>query len=220
MIAQEKKLGTKRLVLATLVIAMSLVLAACGPGQMIGPTLIPTPSPTATPPPTLAPTFTPTTTSTSAPTITPTATPTIPCTEKGWSDIDGIMLDVSSNFKGTNAFLNQPNINTLDFLGINLSLQTDVSGISKIEVVPCTQEALSLIVKGLNAFIVYSKYISTGADNPGHILILPSDININTTKAFREEFKNDLIEANDKLLALKIKLDNLNYLANYINAVY
>lgn len=54
---------TKRLGLATFVVALSFVLSACGPGQMFGPTLTPTltntPTPTNTPIPTNTPTATP-----------------------------------------------------------------------------------------------------------------------------------------------------------------
>ncbi len=73
---------------------LSLLVSACGPGQMFGPTLTPTATYTATPTntltptatatftptltatPTITPTFTPTATATRAPTKTPTLTPT------------------------------------------------------------------------------------------------------------------------------------------------
>lgn len=227
-------MNTKQRTISILILVMSLVISGCGPGQVFGPTLTPTPSPTETSSPTLTPTLTltqtltltstltltPTLTLTS--TLTPTDTPTIPCTDKGWSDIDKTMLYVTSSFTGVDKYLNSNVINTLLFIGEELSLQQYVDSISKTDVSPCTQEDLSKIVKGLNTFIDYCKYISAGAEKQGsgQILILPSDINKDKTKAFHEEVKKDFVEANSGLLALNIKLSNLHYLVYYINAVY
>lgn len=57
-----------------LVSIVSLLLSACGPGQLFGPTITPTPTSTYTP--TSTPTFTSTATSTATTTNTPTFTPT------------------------------------------------------------------------------------------------------------------------------------------------
>jgi hypothetical protein len=64
---------TKFYYLVILAILFSAVLSACGPGQLLGPTLTPTPTNTATQSPTFTPTitFTPTSTPTFAPTDTP-----------------------------------------------------------------------------------------------------------------------------------------------------
>jgi hypothetical protein len=128
------------------------------------------------------------------------------------------MLYVISDFTGVQAHLNQPVINTL-MISV-FDLPTYIDGISKTDVAPCTQKALNLIIKGLNAFRDYCKYISAGAEKPGQILIYPSDINKDKTNAFHEEVNNDFTEANNELLALNINLVNFNYLTHYINSVY
>jgi hypothetical protein len=56
----------------TALLLFSLLVSACGPGQMFGPTFTPTPTNT----PTVTPTLTPTVTPTKKPTSTPTNTPT------------------------------------------------------------------------------------------------------------------------------------------------
>jgi hypothetical protein len=64
---------TKKFSLALCSVAGSLLISACGPGQLLGPRLTPTPTPTATP--TNTPTPTPTPTLAPTPTPTPTLTP-------------------------------------------------------------------------------------------------------------------------------------------------
>jgi len=201
-----------------LILVISLTISGCGSGQMPGPTKIPTSSPTDISSPTLSPTESPTPTLTLIPTLTPTATATVPCTNKGWSDIDKTMLYVISDFTGVHAYLSQSQINTL--MVSVFDLPTYIDGISKTDVAPCTQKDLSLILKGLNSFLDYCKYISAGAEKPGQILILPGDISKDKTNAFRAEVNNDFTEANNDLLALKISLVNFNYLTHYINSAY
>src|SRR5260221_6301490 len=73
-------MNTKQTFRALLVLVMSLAVAGCGPGQILGQTqTFPPPiaaTPTPTDPPTATPTSTPTYTPTNTPTDTPTATPT------------------------------------------------------------------------------------------------------------------------------------------------
>ncbi|MEW5872161.1 MAG: DUF4352 domain-containing protein [Chloroflexota bacterium] len=68
--------------ITVLLVAMSLSLAACGPGQLLGPTLTPTatntPTSTATITPSPTPTFTPTPSPTPTATFTPTLVPLLP----------------------------------------------------------------------------------------------------------------------------------------------
>jgi len=72
-------MNTKQQTIAILVLVMSLVLSACGPGQVFGPTITPTPTLTSTPTitPTLAPSATPTVTFTPTSTLTPTPSCTV-----------------------------------------------------------------------------------------------------------------------------------------------
>lgn len=65
-----------------IVLAFSILLSSCGPGQLFGPTLTPTPTPTLTNTPTFTPTLTFTNTLTSTPTftLTSTLTPTLTST--------------------------------------------------------------------------------------------------------------------------------------------
>ena len=99
--------------LVTTLCVLSLLVSACGPGQMFGPTLTPTatytaiptntltptatatftPTPTATP--TITPTFTSTATATRAPTRTPTLTPT---RMPGLGILTQTMIDSFSSF--------------------------------------------------------------------------------------------------------------------------
>lgn len=58
-------------------VSLALVVAGCGPGQLLGPTLTPTPTATFTPSPTPTPTSTPTPTATPSPTPTLTPTPSL-----------------------------------------------------------------------------------------------------------------------------------------------
>lgn len=73
---------TNRKMIVSIVIALSVLLAGCGPGQLFGPTLTPTATSTITPTNTPTPTntLTPTHTSTTTPTSTITYTPTITAT--------------------------------------------------------------------------------------------------------------------------------------------
>jgi hypothetical protein len=70
----------------TTVLIFCLLLTACGPGQVFGPTFTPTPTNTPTSTPTLTPTVTPTNTpsptATFTPTITPSPTPNTSCLVK------------------------------------------------------------------------------------------------------------------------------------------
>lgn len=59
---------------------LSLIVTACGPGQIFGPTITPSPTITLTPTPTFTPTATPSPTLTSTPTITSTPTLMVSCT--------------------------------------------------------------------------------------------------------------------------------------------
>jgi len=66
-------MNTIRRIAIVTVLAMGLVVSACGPGQLFGPMFTPTPTPTQTPTPTL----TPTPTNTPTPTLSPTPQPTL-----------------------------------------------------------------------------------------------------------------------------------------------
>jgi hypothetical protein len=68
--------NAKQRTIIVCLLAVSLLLSGCGPGQLLGPTLTPTPTPTLTPTPTSTPTQTATPTPTPTPTSTPTQTPT------------------------------------------------------------------------------------------------------------------------------------------------
>ena len=59
---------------------ISLIVTACGPGQVFGPTITPPPTITLTPTTTSTPTITPSPTLTSTPTLTPTPTLIVSCT--------------------------------------------------------------------------------------------------------------------------------------------
>lgn len=69
-------MNAKQRAMAVCLLAVSLLISSCGPGQLFGPTLTPTPTFTPTPTVTPTPTNTPTSTSTSTPSPTPTLTPT------------------------------------------------------------------------------------------------------------------------------------------------
>lgn len=63
----------------TIVLIFCIVLTACGPGQVFGPTITPTPTKTLTPTPTFTPTNTPKPTVTPRPTATPSPTLELSC---------------------------------------------------------------------------------------------------------------------------------------------
>ena len=77
---------------------LSLLLSACGPGQLFGPTITPSPTLTLTPTPTSTPTSTPTVTPTLTPT--PTSTPEPACTEEGCSFEMAVVIQASNESKG------------------------------------------------------------------------------------------------------------------------
>ena len=79
-----------RILIFISLISISVILSACGPGQLLGPTLTPTPTNTLTPThtPTVTHTHTPTMTHTPIPSITP--TPISPLREMGcikWDEV-------------------------------------------------------------------------------------------------------------------------------------
>jgi len=105
-------MSTRKLKLVIFLCEMSLLIASCGPGQILGPAFTPAPTSTFTPtpiPPTATPTSTPTTTPTSTKTpapIPPTATPPIlpdPLTVIGENKVQ---VDASSRWTWTAHFRN------------------------------------------------------------------------------------------------------------------
>ncbi|MBI5934312.1 MAG: hypothetical protein HY867_11440 [Chloroflexi bacterium] len=72
------------LILLIVLVALSHMVTACGPGQLFGPTITPSPTNTPTPSPTLTPTITPSPTATLTPTITPSPTPSCAVKNGKW----------------------------------------------------------------------------------------------------------------------------------------
>lgn len=97
-------MNTKLYCLSVVFLLVGYLLAGCGPGQLLGPTLTPTPTVTFTP--TLTPTLTPTPTATVTLTITPSATPTVTLTALPVNERDGksmasaIVIEADDEFSG------------------------------------------------------------------------------------------------------------------------
>ncbi len=82
-------------------LSLSLLLSACGPGQLFGPTITPTRTSTLTPAPTATSTSTLTPTSTPTPTLPPpTSTLATACEEEGCSFETAVVIEASNEFEG------------------------------------------------------------------------------------------------------------------------
>ena len=107
--------------LIILLFLLNTVLAACGPGQLFGPTLPPTPSATPTSTPTLTPTFTPTTTNTPVPTATSTPLPGLGITDSelvSWvKDFNYILNETSVDGLPARKYVSQEGYTILTLVG-------------------------------------------------------------------------------------------------------
>lgn len=174
-----------------------VLLGSCAPAPT---PIIPTNSPI---PPTITSTLTPNPTNTPIPTNTsePTATE-MPCTDMGWSDIDGSLFYFVAEVK------NLDKMKSVDPIMISVDvnyLEDMIDGVNGIEVATCSQNVKDLVLAGMNAYLTYCQELSSySLDQAAY----------DAAKAKLTEDRTIFFQANAELSELGYSISNLEYLAN------